>query len=65
MVRDADSLVPLEVKASDATPRSLVKMTDCRIPDISLFVPAINIILVRPNLNYLHKFKDLPDLQAS
>ena len=34
MVRDADSLVPLEVKASDATPRSLVKMTDGRIPDI-------------------------------
>ena len=34
MVRDTDSLVPLEVKASDATPRSLVKMTDGRIPDI-------------------------------
>ncbi len=34
MVRDADSLVPLEVKASDATPRSLVKMTDGRITDI-------------------------------
>ena len=34
MVRDACSLVPLEVKASDATPRSLVKMTDGRIPDI-------------------------------
>ena len=34
MVRDADSLVPLEVKASDAMPRSLVKMTDRRIPDI-------------------------------
>lgn len=34
MVRDAKSLVPLEVKATDATPRSLVKMTDGRIPDI-------------------------------
>ncbi len=34
MVRDAQSLVPLEVKAADGTPRSLVKVTDGRIPDI-------------------------------
>ncbi len=34
IVRDADSLVPLEVKAGDGCPRSLVKMTDGRIEDI-------------------------------
>ena len=34
MIRDTQSLVPLEVKAADSTPRSLVKVTDGRIPDI-------------------------------
>ncbi len=34
IVRDAQSLVPLEVKATDGAPRSLVKVTDGRIPDI-------------------------------
>lgn len=34
IVRDAQSLVPLEVKAADGTPRSLAKVTDGRVADI-------------------------------
>ena len=55
MVRDADSLVPLEVKASDATPRSLVKMTDGRIPDIHY-----GIKLCRSNIGFNGQFYTFP-----
>ena len=55
MVRDTDSLVPLEVKASDATPRSLVKMTDGRIPDIHYGVK-----LCGSNIGFNGKFYTFP-----
>lgn len=55
MVRDMQSLVPLEVKASDGASRSLAKATDGRIPDI-----RYGIKLCGSNIGFNGKFYTFP-----
>lgn len=55
IVRDAHSLVPLEVKDGDGTPRSLVKMTDGRYPDIRYGIKFSGC-----NIGYNSKFYTFP-----
>lgn len=55
MVRDSQSLVPLEVKATDGTPRSLVKATDGRISDI-----RYGIKLCKGNIGFNGQFYTFP-----
>lgn len=55
MVRSASSLVPVEVKASDSSSRSLQKLTDGRIPDIKY-----GIKLCHKNIGFNGRFYTIP-----
>ena len=55
MVRSVSSLVPIEVKASDSSTKSLQKLTDGRIPDIKY-----GIKLCHKNIGFNGQFYTIP-----
>lgn len=55
MIRSADSLIPVEVKATDNTPRSLQKLTDGRYEDIKFGIKLCN-----KNIGFNGRFYTIP-----
>lgn len=55
MLRSANTLIPVEVKANDSTSRSLQKLTDGRIPDIKY-----GIKLCHRNIGFNDRFYTIP-----
>lgn len=58
-IRDAHSLIPLEVKASDNTSRSLSKLVSGKFPDIK-----VGIKLSRGNIGFNNRFYTFPHFMA-
>lgn len=59
MIRSADSLIPVEVKATDNATKSLQKLTDGRVPDIKY-----GIKLCHKNIGFNGRFYTIPYFMA-
>ena len=55
MIRSAHSLIPVEVKATDSTPKSLQKLTDGRFEDIQFGIKLCN-----KNIGFNGRFYTIP-----